>query len=125
MRNVCALALAALISTTPIAVHAHDVTAKSDPKVPSAFDITRATATTDGRLATFTMEVTGTAGSQKPKKVGKLAGSKVDAYVWPTKLDPAVVGFAKASGIPLLVDLGSGSLVDLAQFGFQPIDLEQ
>jgi hypothetical protein len=99
MRNVCTLALAALISTAPIAVHAHDVTAKSDPKIPSAFDITRATATTDGRLATFTMEVTGAAGSQKPKKVGKLAGSKVDAYVWPTKLDPAVVGFAKASGI--------------------------
>ena len=45
------------------------------------------------------MEVTGKAGSQKPKKVGQLKGSKVDAYVWPTKLDPSAVGFAKGSGI--------------------------
>jgi hypothetical protein len=63
---------------------AHDIHAKSDAKVPPAFDITGATASTDGRLATFAMEVTGEAGSQKPQKVGKLQGAKVDAYVWPT-----------------------------------------
>lgn len=78
---------------------AHDIRAKPNAKVPPAFDITSASASTDGRLATFTMEVTGTAGAQKPKKVGKLAGAKVDAYVWPTKLDPAAVGFAGGSGI--------------------------
>jgi hypothetical protein len=78
---------------------AHDITAKPDAKVPPAFDITKASATTDGRLATFSMEVTGKAGSMKPKKVGKLQGSKVDAYVWPTKLDPSAAGFAKGSGI--------------------------
>jgi hypothetical protein len=78
---------------------AHDIHAKPDAKVPPAFDITSATASTDGRLATFAMEVTGEAGSVKPQKVGKLAGSKVDAYVWPTKLDPSAVGFAKGSGI--------------------------
>jgi hypothetical protein len=78
---------------------AHDIHAKPDAKVPPAFDITSATASTDGRLATFAMEVSGDAGSLKPQKVGKLAGAKVDAYVWPTKLDPAVVGFAKGSGI--------------------------
>ena len=99
MRSVPVLALLALLALTPGASKAHDVTAKSDPKVPGAFDIVRATATTDGRLATFMMEVTGKAGSQKPKKVGKLQGSKVDAYVWPTKLDPAAVGFDKGSGI--------------------------
>jgi hypothetical protein len=99
MPNVSGLVLAAGIALIPFANHAHDITAKPDAKVPPAFDIVRATATTDGRLATFKMEVTGAAGSQKPKKVGKLAGSKVDAYVWPTKLDPSVVGFAKGSGI--------------------------
>ncbi|ABE61545.1 conserved hypothetical protein [Nitrobacter hamburgensis X14] len=78
---------------------AHDIHAKSDATVPPAFDVTSASASTDGRLATFAMEVTGDAGSIKPEKVGKLAGAKVDAYVWPTKLDPAAVGFAKGSGI--------------------------
>jgi hypothetical protein len=78
---------------------AHDIHAKPDAAVPPAFDITSATASTDGRLATFAMEVSGDAGSLKPPKVGKLAGAKVDAYVWPTKLDPAAVGFAKGSGI--------------------------
>ena len=87
----------AILAST--AALAHDIHAKPDAKVPPAFDITSATASTDGRLATFAMEVTGEAGSLKPQKVGKLAGSKVDAYVWPTKLDPSAVGFAKGSGI--------------------------
>lgn len=99
MRTLSSLALTATLVLCPLPGLAHDITAKSDAKVPPAFDIVRATATTDGRLATFIMEVTGKAGSQKPKKVGKLQGSQVDAYVWPTKLDPSVVGFAKGSGI--------------------------
>lgn len=99
MRKTSTLILAAILGLPPLAGHAHDITAKRDAKVPSAFDIVRATAMTDGRLATFIMEVTGKAGSQKPKKIGKLKGSKVDAYVWPTKLDPSSVGFAKGSGI--------------------------
>lgn len=99
MHTLSTLVFVTLITGAPTVAYAHDVTAKSDPKIPGAFDITRATAATDGRLATFTMEVTGKAGSQKPKKVGKLQGSKVDAYVWPTKLDPSAVGFAKGSGI--------------------------
>ncbi len=78
---------------------AHDIHARLDAAVPPAFDVTSASASTDGRLATFAMEVSGDAGSLKPQKVGRLAGAKVDAYVWPTKLDPAAVGFAKGSGI--------------------------
>ncbi|MBU2582707.1 MAG: hypothetical protein KJ622_13420 [Alphaproteobacteria bacterium] len=99
MRSLSFAALIAALALSPLPVMAHDITAKPDAKVPPAFDIVGAKATTDGRLATFIMEVTGKAGSQKPKKVGKLQGSKVDAYVWPTKLDPAVVGFDKGSGI--------------------------
>jgi hypothetical protein len=76
-----------------------DITSKADPTKPADFDITHAAATTDGRLTTFVMEVTGTAGKTKPAATGKVEGSKVDAYVWPTKLDPATVGFAPASGI--------------------------
>lgn len=97
--NPLALLLAAGLILAPVSGKAHDITAKRDDKVPPAFDIVHASATTDGRLATFIMEVTGAAGSQKPEKVGKLQGSKVDAYVWPTKLDPSAVGFAKGSGI--------------------------
>jgi hypothetical protein len=81
------------------AAEAHEITAKSDPTKPAAFDITRAGATTDGRLATFMMEVSGTAGRDKPQPTGKLQGAKVDAYVWPIKLDPGTIGFAPASGI--------------------------
>jgi hypothetical protein len=84
---------------TASGAHAQDITAKSDPAKPADFDITKASATTDGRLATFIMEVAGTAGKTKPTATGKVVGSKVEAYVWPTKLDPGIVGFAPASGI--------------------------
>jgi hypothetical protein len=78
---------------------AHDISAGTDPKVPPPFDVTRASATTDGRLATFIMEVAGQAGAQTPEKIGRLPGAMVAAYVWPTKLDPAAAGFAAGSGI--------------------------
>lgn len=91
---VCSAVLAIAIPAS-----AHDVRSAPKAGVAPAFDITRAGATTDGRLATFMMEVTGAAGSVKPKAIGKLPGSKVEAYVWPTRLDPAVVGFKAGSGI--------------------------
>lgn len=91
--------LSALAIAAPLAASAHEIRANADPKVPPAFDVTKGTATTDGRLATFSMEVTGQAGSQKPQATGKLPGASVDAYVWPTKLDPSAAGFAKGSGI--------------------------
>lgn len=93
----CATALALTALSAPLA--AHEIKAPRNAKVPAAFDITRAAATTDGRIASFIMEVAGQAGSVKPKKTGKLQGAKVDAYVWPTKLDPGAAGFAKGSGI--------------------------
>lgn len=99
MRLILTAASLVTLAFAAAPVGAHDITAKSDPKSPPAFDITSASATTDGRLATFMMEVSGMAGSQKPEKTGKLPGAKVDAYVWPTKLDPSAAGFAKSSGI--------------------------
>ncbi|MFC3075939.1 hypothetical protein [Shinella pollutisoli] len=88
-----------LAAISPCLAGAHDIEAAADASVPPAFDIVKAQATTDGRLATFSMEVTGEAGSQIPEKTGALAGARVDAYVWPTKLDPSAAGFEKASGI--------------------------
>jgi hypothetical protein len=94
---LCTSALFSVALT--VAASAHDITAKSDGKVPPAFDITKASATTDGRLVDFAMEVTGAAGSIKPLATGKLRGANVEAYVWPAKIDPSAVGFGKGSGI--------------------------
>lgn len=67
--------------------------------VQAAFDLVHARITTEGQVATFHMAVAGDAGSRQPAKAGQLAGSSVYSYVWPTTLDPAVVGFAPKSGI--------------------------
>lgn len=99
MRILYSLAAAAVTGLAALPAKAHDIEAKRDPKVPGAFDIVGTKATTDGRLATFMMKVSGKAGTGKPKKVGRPQGSTAGAYVWPTKLDPSVVGFAKESGI--------------------------
>lgn len=90
---------AALLAAMATPTLAHDIKADRDASVPPAFDITGAAATTDGRLATFSMEVSGEAGSQVPEPTGRLEGARVDAYVWPTGLDPSAVGFDRGSGI--------------------------
>jgi hypothetical protein len=92
------LAIAGLCALAGTA-SAHGIESAVDASKPAAFDITSAGATTDGRLAAFMMEVAGEAGSVKPRATGKLPGAKVAAYVWPTALDPAAVGFAERSGI--------------------------
>lgn len=79
--------------------NAHEITSKAEAHKTPAFDITQASATTDGRLTTFIMEVAGVAGSVKSVPIGQLKGAKVESYVWPTSLDPSVVGFDKESGI--------------------------
>lgn len=99
MRVSGAGALALLLTVAAAPASGHEIKAQSDPAVPEAFDVTGAAATTDGRLATFVMEVRGLAGSRKPDKNGKLEGAKVDAYVWPTRIDPSAAGFAKGSGL--------------------------
>ncbi len=63
------------------------------------FDIVRARITTDGNTALFHMAVSGKAGANKPTPTGKLAGSAIFSYVWPTSLDPADVGFEPKAGI--------------------------
>jgi len=78
---------------------AHDIKSPAAIDKSPAFDITLASATTDGRLTTFMMEVAGTAGGVKPVPIGRLKGAKVESYVWPTGLDPARVGFDPGSGI--------------------------
>ncbi len=77
---------------------AHEITSAQEEDKTAAFDITLGQVTTDSRLTTFIMELAGIAGSVKPESVGQLKGAKVESYVWPTSLDPSVVGFEKDSG---------------------------
>ena len=99
MRLLSALTGLIAVSLASPGANAHDIKSKSDGSAPPAFDIISASAITDGRLVTFIMEVTGEAGAEKPGKTGQLKGAEVDAYVWPTKLDPSAAGFDKGSGI--------------------------
>ena len=98
IRTMGSCVLWVTLTSTPIA-YGHGIDSASNQAIHPAFDITSANATTDGRLTTFTMELAGLAGSVKPEPIGQLTGAKVESYVWPTSLDPAVVGFDSGSGI--------------------------
>ena len=86
-------------------VHAHDhpahgeIDASANRAARADFDIVRTTLAVDGNHAIFRMAVSGTAGATKPTKSGKLAGSEVYSYVWPTTIDPSTVGFEPGSGV--------------------------
>ncbi|MBU3261601.1 hypothetical protein KPG71_16370 [Roseovarius sp. PS-C2] len=107
-------------------VGAHELTAELGNAERAAFDVVAADIATDGRHAIFTMSVAGTPGEDRPEAAGALAGAPVFSYVWPTTLDPSVVGFDAGVGIlafavtihpdfddtPLFDESGSGSTGD-------------
>lgn len=63
------------------------------------FDILAAHVHRNGRIITFHMTTAGTAGASTPEATGEFGGSSVWAYVWPTSMDPSVVGFEGGTGI--------------------------
>lgn len=67
--------------------------------VRAPFDIVHTRISTQGNVAVFHMAVSGKAGETRPAASGKLAGSSVFSYVWPTSLDPYAVGFESKAGI--------------------------
>lgn len=79
--------------------HAGGLQAANGDAAHAPFDVIHARITAEGRTAVFHMGVAGEAGAITPAPVGALDGSDVYAYVWPTTLDPAEVGFAPAAGI--------------------------
>lgn len=81
--------------------HSHEGGIKSEPGVAKVadFDIVHTKITTKDNVATFHMAVSGNAGKTTPSATGKLAGSNVFSYVWPTSIDPYEVGFERGSGI--------------------------
>ncbi len=86
-------------STTAFAHGGDGMSTAPDTQVLSAFDIVHTRITTDGNQAVFHAAVSGEAGAAKPAATGQLGGSGVYAYVWPTTLDPATVGFESGAGI--------------------------
>jgi hypothetical protein len=76
-----------------------EVASPTDASKRASFDILSAEVTRSDKTLTFRMTTTGSAGAETPAPVGTLAGAPVHAYVWPTSLDPATVGFEPASGI--------------------------
>lgn len=79
--------------------HAGGITAAPARAVQAPFDVVHTRITTEDRALVFHMQVSGKAGRTRPTASGKLAGSQVFSYVWPTSLDPADVGFEPKSGI--------------------------
>ncbi len=90
-------------------IHAHPA---NGPKPLAPFDIVHAKISTQGNVATFHMGVSGKAGSVRPTPTGKLAGSQVFSYVWPTSLNSSVVGFEEDAGILALAVTAHGDFDD-------------
>lgn len=105
--------LTALLAAAPLA-QAHEGAAHAKPEaaaltggirtaasatVKADYDIVHTRISTEGNIATFHMAVSGKAGKTRPARTGKLAGSDVFSYVWPTSIDPYEVGFERGTGI--------------------------
>lgn len=88
--------LTALLATSAYAdsIHSPKGNASLEP-----FDIVQANITVKGNIAEFHMTVAAAAGSSYPTATGKLAGSEVFSYVWPTSIDSYEVGFEHDAGI--------------------------
>lgn len=101
LTSLCALALASgAFADENHAIHQDGaIPSPADAFKTAAFDILAAHAHRDSRLVTFHMTTNGVAGSEQPDPSGALAGAPVLSYVWPTSLDPAVVGFEGGTGI--------------------------
>jgi hypothetical protein len=110
MMNNCKLSLksiafgtlfgTALVLVSQVASATEIVTDKEYRRNLPPFDITKANIKIDpeGKFLDFSMSVTGLAGTRFPPKLDKVEGSRVFAYVWPTKIDPSAVGFEKGTG---------------------------
>jgi hypothetical protein len=92
------------------------IASAADSSKLAAFDILAAHVHRDGRLVTFHMTTNGTAGAEQPEPTGSLGGAPVFAYVWPTSLDPAVVGFEGGTGILALAATSHPDFDDTPHF---------
>lgn len=99
IRSLCHAAGAAAWLLAAGTAGAHELTAETGNAERAGFDIVAADIATEGRHAIFTMAVAGTPGEDRPEAAGGLAGAPVFSYVWPTSLDPSVIGFEAGAGL--------------------------
>lgn len=90
--------LAVCLAAPPAGAEPGSITASASPSIVADFDIVNAAVRLDGNLVTFSMTVAGAAGDTHPESTGVLQGSSVYSYVWPTSIDPSVVGFGAGAG---------------------------
>lgn len=100
LRGACLAATASLCLTGDASAQA--IKSASDAKIQAPFDIVETHVTTDHGYAIFRTRVRGEAGKATPMATGKFEGSDVYAYVWPTSMNSADVGFEKDQGIVAL-----------------------
>lgn len=99
MRRI-AIALAGSAATLlALAASAHPIASPTNGDTRQDFDIVRTEIERSGTELVFRMAVSGTAGETRPAPSGKLAGSTVYSYVWPTSLDTSAVGFDREQGV--------------------------
>ncbi len=96
-RSALAGALVAFAAAAGAGAHPVDAAKVNAPR--TDFDIVRTAIDRSGDDVVFSMAVSGRAGASRPAPSGKLAGSAVYSYVWPTSIDSAAVGFDAAQGI--------------------------
>lgn len=103
-----------------VAAQAHGVNGKQGNAKP-AFDIVHTDIEVDiaKNWLVFSMQVSGKAGAVKPVKTGKLAGSQVFSYVWPTRIDPSEVGFEKGAGLLALAVTSHPDFDDVPVFNIK------
>lgn len=68
-------------------------------RIEPAFDIVRTEIRAERDHLVFRMQVADRAGGVAPTPTGRQQGAEVFAYVWPTRLDSAAVGFESGQGI--------------------------
>lgn len=99
IRSFVHAAVAAVIGAAATPAAAHEVVAAAGNAAAAPFDIVHTSVATEGGDVVFRMAVSGEAGASRPTPSGRLAGSAVYSYVWPTSLDSAAVGFEPGQGI--------------------------
>lgn len=102
MRRVIPTTLAACLALGALPAAAAEIRSVATPATPAAFDVVNTRIKTEGDVVVFQMDVSGNAGADKPAATGKFEDSGVNAYVWPTSLDSAQVGFEPGQGIVAL-----------------------
>ncbi|WP_233222132.1 hypothetical protein [Allosphingosinicella deserti] len=101
LQNLRRMVLTGVIMSVALATSAsaHDIKgAKGNADRPD-FDIVHTEIVRTGDDLVFSMAVSGKAGASRPAPSGKLAGSSVYSYVWPTSLNSGAIGFEQDQGI--------------------------